>query len=128
MCAETERASGGCIRIAEAAAHEGALLQMQDGSMWTYASRDHEGLVPCGPGANFPVPCPFMVPTPQAAQDHLGQSCHAVSSCLPLLALLCQIMPWQMHLPVYHTALHCASYAICNLLLTAGLVYCPLSS
>ncbi|DBA88250.1 hypothetical protein WJX77_011440 [Trebouxia sp. C0004] len=67
----TERASG-CIRIAEAAAHEGALLQMQDGSMWTYASRDDEGLSPCGPGANFPMPCPFMVPTPLAALQHLG--------------------------------------------------------
>ncbi|KAA6419594.1 MAG: elongator complex 1-like [Trebouxia sp. A1-2] len=46
---KTGRASG-CIRIAEAAAHAGALLQMQDGSMWTYASRDDEGLIPCGPG------------------------------------------------------------------------------
>lgn len=92
MHAERERAPG-CLRIAEAAAHEGALLQMQDGSMWTYASRDHEGLIACGPGANFPVPCPFMVPTPLAALQHLGECPSALTSCLPLLVQLCHTLP-----------------------------------
>ena len=71
ICAASSRAPG-CIRIAEAAAQGGALLQMQDGSMWVYSGAVDQGLSPCGAGANFPVPCPYMLPTPLAAMQILG--------------------------------------------------------
>lgn len=64
--------------MAEAAAQAGALLQMQDGSMWTYSGADCDGLCPCGPGANFPVPCSYMLPTPAATVQQLGGSCNAL--------------------------------------------------
>ena len=76
VCAAASHAPG-CVRIAEAAA-QGALLQMQDGSVWTYSCVDHEGLCPCGPDANFPVPCSFMLPTPVATMQQLGGSCNAL--------------------------------------------------
>lgn len=128
MYAETGRASG-CIRIAEAAAHAGALLQMQDGSMWTYASRDDEGLIPCGPGE-----LPSALPLHGAHPPGCTATPRSVRPCLVILfALACPALPdtascWHSHLPVYHTALRFASYAICDLLLTTGLVFCPLSS
>ena len=71
MCAASSRAPG-CIKIAEAAAQGGALLQMQDGSMWVYSGAIDQGLSACGAGANFPVSCPYMMATPLAAMQHLG--------------------------------------------------------
>ncbi len=85
MCAATERAPG-CVRIAEAAAQGGALLQMQDGSMWTYGGDANQPLSPCGAAANFPVPCPYMLPTPLAAMQQLGgPPCPALPCVTPIL-------------------------------------------
>ena len=79
---------------------------MQDGSMWTYLGEGKQGLCPCGPAANFPVPCPYMVPTPLAAMQQLGLPCPA----LPCPALPCPALPC----PVCHVwacfLLHIHSY------------------
>lgn len=66
----TSRAAGS-IKLAVRAAEGGALLQMQDGSLWLFGQAG-QGLTPCDPQASFPVPCPFMVPTPLVALQQLG--------------------------------------------------------
>ena len=65
--------------------------------MWLYSGAADQDLSPCGAGANFPVPCTYMLATPLAVMHHLGVYavlCCAVLCCAALCcaALCCAVL------------------------------------
>ena len=81
---------------ADAAPEGGALLQMQDGSLWSYHCNGQQGFSPLGPALSFPVPCPCMVLTPLTALQQLGEIPCLPCPALPCPALPCPALPWEV--------------------------------
>lgn len=80
------------------AAEGGALLQMQDGRLWRYTGQGSQGMSPCGPASDFPLPCPYVVPTPLAAVQQLGK--HWLHHTAGILLCLVQVAAKPASFPV----------------------------